>query len=75
MAPVALGIALAVALHRLYPATWELAQLAPLLGSPAALEAIRRGADADAVVGTWLAELAKFDAEREKYLLYPRKCP
>ncbi len=75
VAPVALGIALAVALHRLYPATWELAQLAPLLGSPAALEAIRRGADADAVVGTWLAELAKFDAEREKYLLYPRKCP
>jgi uncharacterized protein YbbC (DUF1343 family)/CubicO group peptidase (beta-lactamase class C family) len=75
-APVSLGVALAVALHALYPSTWDGRGLAPLLGSPEALAAIERGAAEEEVAATWSAALARFLAEREKYLLYPRRaCP
>jgi len=74
--PVALGVTLAVALHRLYPSRWEDKALAPLLASKAALASIDAGASADEVAATWTAELAKFAAVRDKYLLYARRaCP
>ncbi len=74
--PVTLGLALAVVLRRLYPSAWDLAGLAPLLSSKDALAAIERGATVDDVVATYRAGLAKFVAQREKYLLYPRlACP
>lgn len=75
-APVTLGVALAVALRALYPSAWDRGKLAPLLASPAALTAIDRGASVDAVVATWGPSLTRFVADREKYLLYPRRsCP
>ncbi len=75
-APVTLGVALAVALHALYPSVWDVRALAPLLGSSEALSAIERGASEEEVAATWSAALARFMAEREKYLLYPRRvCP
>jgi uncharacterized protein YbbC (DUF1343 family) len=69
-APVELGVALAVALHRLYPTTWEVAKLAPLLQSAAALAAVERGATASDVTGTWAGEAARFAEKRAKYLIY-----
>jgi len=74
-APVRLGIALAVALHALYPAKWDESGLTALLASKPATDAIARGEGVDAVMATWEAELAHFKAEREKYLLYStRSC-
>ena len=70
LAPVTLGVAVAVALHSLYPQEWEVAKLAPLLMSPEAVRAIERGASAAEVVGSWKAEVDRFTAERAKYLLY-----
>jgi uncharacterized protein YbbC (DUF1343 family) len=75
-APVKLGVALAVALHALYPGTWDETGLQPLLMSKAAADAIARGAGPDEVIATWDAELVAFRTEREKFLLYAtRVCP
>jgi uncharacterized protein YbbC (DUF1343 family) len=75
-APVTFGVALAVALHRLYPTAWEVAGLAPLLSSRAALVLIESGAGTEDVVASFHADLAAFAATRERYLLYPRRaCP
>ncbi len=69
VAPVTLGVTLATTLHSLYPA-WEVAKVAPLLGSPDALAAIVRGASPEEVEATWKVPLAAFEAKRAKYLLY-----
>jgi uncharacterized protein YbbC (DUF1343 family) len=71
LASVELGVALAVALHRLYPTTWEVAKLAPLLQSAPALTAVERGASASEVMATWRSEAASFESKRAKYLIYP----
>jgi uncharacterized protein YbbC (DUF1343 family) len=43
-----------------------------LTGSSRLRTMIDAGADADAVIGAWSAELAAFDARRRRYLLYSR---
>ena len=68
--PMRLGVALAIALHRLYPSAWHDRDLERLLASPAAYAAILRGASVDEVIATWSAGLGRFRAERHKYLLY-----
>jgi uncharacterized protein YbbC (DUF1343 family) len=72
-APVRTGLAIARALRRLYPRTWEFAKLDRLLVHPETMRAIDRGLPLDAIVGTYQSELAAFAAKREKYLLY-RDC-
>jgi uncharacterized protein YbbC (DUF1343 family) len=69
-APVKLGVALAVALHALYAGTWEEAELEKLLASPDAALLVAKGRGADEVAATWSKDLARFKAERDKYLLY-----
>jgi uncharacterized protein YbbC (DUF1343 family)/CubicO group peptidase (beta-lactamase class C family) len=68
--PIRLGVALAVALHRLYPTVWQVKELEKLLVEPDAYAAILRGATVEEVLSTWSAGLARFKAERMKYLLY-----
>jgi uncharacterized protein YbbC (DUF1343 family) len=74
--PVTTGLAIARALHRLYPHEWEFAKLDRLLVHPDAMRAIDGGLPLAAVVETYRAELAAFMTKREKYLLYGAgECP
>ncbi len=73
--PVRTGLAIARALHRLYPRAWDFAKLDRLLVNPDAMEAIDKGLPLTDIVATFRVELATFAAKREKYLLYlPGDC-
>jgi len=68
--PVATGVAIAVALHRLYPSEFPLEKIAPLLRDPATLEVIRNGKPLAEIVRMWSEDEAAFVARRGKFLLY-----
>jgi len=68
--PVAMGVAIALTLHRLYPSEFALDKVAPLLRDPATLEAIRAGKPLSEIVAMWREGEAAFEARRAKYLLY-----
>ena len=65
-----LGIELASALHKLYPADFKLERISDLLVNQAVMRAIDAGEDPRRIVADWEEQLAKFIATREKYLLY-----
>ena len=65
-----LGIELASALHKLYPADFKLERMADLLVNQPALQAIDAGQDPRRIVSDWQERLEKFLIIREKYLLY-----
>ena len=65
-----MGLEIADALHRIYPDRFQLDKIVELLGSQSTVDRLKRGdAPADIVAG-WSADLDKFRAMREKYLLY-----
>jgi uncharacterized protein YbbC (DUF1343 family) len=66
-----LGLELAAALHRLYPAAFRLDETAGLIGSRTTLAALENGADPRALPAGWRADLEGFKTLRAKYLLYP----
>ncbi|MDD3650050.1 serine hydrolase [Immundisolibacter sp.] len=66
-----LGMELAAALHRLYPADFRLDETAGLIGSRTTLAALASGADPRTLPAGWHAELETFKTLRAKYLLYP----
>jgi uncharacterized protein YbbC (DUF1343 family) len=68
--PVAMGIAIALVLHRLYPNDFALDKIAPLLRDPATLEAIRADKPLAEIVSMWREDEAAFALRRAKYLLY-----
>jgi len=68
--PVATGIAIALAMHRLYPADFALEKVGVLLRDPATLEAIRADKPLAEIVAMWRADEDAFAARRAKYLLY-----
>jgi uncharacterized protein YbbC (DUF1343 family)/CubicO group peptidase (beta-lactamase class C family) len=68
-----LGVELAAALHKLYPADWQMQKLIELLGNQAVYDAIARGDDPRFIAEQWRDELEKFRELRRKYLLYPEK--
>ncbi|MBV9188716.1 MAG: DUF1343 domain-containing protein, partial [Acidobacteria bacterium] len=68
--PVAMGIAIALVLHRLYPNDFALDKLGPLLRDPATLDAIRAGKPLAEIVSMWREDEAAFATRRAKYLLY-----
>ncbi len=63
--PVAMGVAIATTLHRLYPNDFPVDKLQRLLRDRRTLEAIRSGTPVD-----WRDDEAEFSARRAKYLLY-----
>jgi uncharacterized protein YbbC (DUF1343 family) len=65
-----LGIELADALHRLYPSDFHLEKIVDLLGSQSTVDRLKRGDPPAKIVAGWTAEIEKFRATREKYLLY-----
>ena len=65
-----LGIEMLAALHRLYPAQFQLEKAAYLLADPQTLSALKTGADPRAIAAGWAASLAAFRKATAPYLLY-----
>jgi uncharacterized protein YbbC (DUF1343 family)/CubicO group peptidase (beta-lactamase class C family) len=65
-----LGIELAAALQKLYPANFKIGRMAELLVNQAAFEGLMAGRDPRRIAGDWQEELEKFEVVRKKYLIY-----
>jgi uncharacterized protein YbbC (DUF1343 family) len=68
--PVAVGLQIAVILHKLYPDKWELKATDRLLINKEVLAAIREGASLKDLQELYQPKLDDFLKRREKYLLY-----
>src|SRR5579871_5387752 len=65
-----LGMELAAALHKLYPADFKIEKMQGLLVNQAAYEALIAGQDPRRIAQDWMESLEKFGKVREKYLIY-----
>ncbi len=65
-----LGIELAAALKKLYPADFKMERMAELLVNQAAYDGLVAGRDPRRIAQDWQEELEKFVAVRKKYLIY-----
>jgi uncharacterized protein YbbC (DUF1343 family) len=65
-----LGLEIAAALNRLYPAEFRMAPLLGALGSRTAFAALENGKDPVEIAAGWAAELREFETLRAKYRLY-----
>lgn len=65
-----LGIELAHALLSLFPAAFHLDEIAAALASRSVMAALREGRDPRQIAEGWQAELERFRAQRQAYLLY-----
>jgi uncharacterized protein YbbC (DUF1343 family) len=73
--PVRTGIAIALALRKLYKASWKTARLHEMIGSPAVTSAILNQRPLADIEALWKDDLNGFKAKRTKYLLYPPSTP
>jgi hypothetical protein len=67
---VRVGIEIASALVRLYPAQFEAAKAERLVGSRATLASVRSGTDPRRIAAGWAGDEARWRLLRAKYLLY-----
>jgi uncharacterized protein YbbC (DUF1343 family) len=67
---VGLGIEILCALQRLHPGRFEIDKALGLVGSRAALRAIKEGQEPDAIAASWQPQLDEFRSMRARYLLY-----
>jgi uncharacterized protein YbbC (DUF1343 family)/CubicO group peptidase (beta-lactamase class C family) len=65
-----LGIELATALQRLYPANFKLGRITQLLVNQAVFDGLMAGEDPRRIAQDWQEELEKFEVMRQKYLIY-----
>jgi uncharacterized protein YbbC (DUF1343 family)/CubicO group peptidase (beta-lactamase class C family) len=65
-----LGVELAAALRKLYPADYKMERMMELLVNQATYDALVAGEDPRRIADDWQDELGKFDAVRKKYLIY-----
>jgi uncharacterized protein YbbC (DUF1343 family) len=68
--PVRVGLEIASALARIYPAQFALADALRLFGSRDTLARVRAGDDPSSITASWAAAEAKWRLIRVKYLLY-----
>jgi uncharacterized protein YbbC (DUF1343 family) len=68
--PVALGIAIAYELNRLYAGKWQADQYLRLLANQAVLDSLKQGKTPAEIAAVWQPGLAAFAQIRRKYLLY-----
>ena len=68
--PVRVGLEIATALSRMYPAEYQLDSAARLFGSRDALTRIKSGDEPAAIAASWGAAEARWRLLRAKYLLY-----
>ena len=69
--PVRTGIAMAIALRKLYAASWDDSRLRRMVGDPAVAQAIHDGRKLDDIEALYKEDLERFRSKRTKYLLYP----
>jgi uncharacterized protein YbbC (DUF1343 family) len=65
-----MGLEIADVLHRMYPDNFQLDKIIELLGSQSSIDRLKHGDSPADIAAGWSADLAKFRAMREKYLLY-----
>jgi uncharacterized protein YbbC (DUF1343 family) len=65
-----MGIELAAALRKLYPADYKIERLPELLVNQEALDGLLAGKDPRRIAQDWQEELEKFGVVRKKYLIY-----
>jgi uncharacterized protein YbbC (DUF1343 family) len=65
-----LGIELADALHRMFPAKFDLDKTIFLFGSRSTIQRIKRNDKPANIIADWAPDLEKFRVMRQKYLLY-----
>jgi uncharacterized protein YbbC (DUF1343 family)/CubicO group peptidase (beta-lactamase class C family) len=65
-----LGIELAAAIQRLYPANFKIGRMTELLVNQAAFDGLMAGRDPRRIAQDWQEELEKFEVVRKKYLIY-----
>jgi uncharacterized protein YbbC (DUF1343 family)/CubicO group peptidase (beta-lactamase class C family) len=65
-----LGIELAAALKKLYPADYKLERMTELLVNQSAYDGLVAGKDPRRIAQDWQEELEKFEMVRKKYLIY-----
>jgi uncharacterized protein YbbC (DUF1343 family) len=65
-----LGIELAAALQKLYPANFKIGRITELLVNQAAFDGLMAGEDPRRIAQDWQEELEKFAVIRQKYLIY-----
>ncbi|HUX44732.1 MAG TPA: hypothetical protein VMV57_08290, partial [Terracidiphilus sp.] len=65
-----LGIEIAAALHRLYPAEYKLDKIDWLMRNKATLDALEAGEDPRRIQEDWQDAITRFNFVRAKYLLY-----
>jgi uncharacterized protein YbbC (DUF1343 family)/CubicO group peptidase (beta-lactamase class C family) len=65
-----LGIELAAALRKLYPADFKLERMTELLVNQAAYDGLVAGKDPRRIAQDWQEKLEKFELVRKKYLIY-----
>jgi uncharacterized protein YbbC (DUF1343 family) len=68
--PVRTGLAVAWALHQLYPDAWQVERFDVLLGHKATFEALKRGVSWQDLERAWQADLDHFLERRRPYLVY-----
>jgi uncharacterized protein YbbC (DUF1343 family) len=68
--PVALGIAIAYELNKLYAGKWQADQYLRLLANQAVLDSLKQGKTPAEIAAVWQPSLAAFAQIRRKYLLY-----
>jgi uncharacterized protein YbbC (DUF1343 family)/CubicO group peptidase (beta-lactamase class C family) len=68
--PVAAGVEIAVAIHRLHPAEWKVDSYLRLLANADTLERLKRGDTAEAIIRSWANALEQFRRTRARVLLY-----
>ena len=65
-----LGIEVATALRKLYPADFKIDKMAELLVNQAAYDGLLAGRDPRRIAQDWQEDLEKFELVRKKYLIY-----
>lgn len=70
LAPVALGIEIAVALRDLHPGDWRMVKLPDLLANRDAFERLQKGDTAESIIRSWKPGQDAFLARRARFLLY-----
>jgi uncharacterized protein YbbC (DUF1343 family) len=65
-----LGIELAAALKKLYPADYKIERMTELLVNQAAWDGLMAGEDPRRIAQDWQEELEKFEVVRKKHLIY-----
>jgi uncharacterized protein YbbC (DUF1343 family) len=65
------GVEILAALHRLYPAQFQLEKAMRLVANQSTLEALKRGDDARSISASWNGAIESFRTKSAASLLYP----